>query len=202
MTHPGGAILVFVRAPEPGRVKTRLAAEIGVEAALRVYTRLARHTLAEALALAPEVAVRVHFTPAAAAAAVRRWLGEGPTYLPQRAGGLGERLEQAFREAFTAGFARVVVVGSDLPHLSASLLHRALELLEEQEAVLGPARDGGYYLLGLRRDLPGLFEDISWSTDRVFSQTLARLQAAGIEPVLLETLSDVDIAADLSELPR
>lgn len=202
MTHPEPAILVFVRAPEPGRVKTRLAAEIGAEAALRVYTRLARHTLAEALALAPQVTVRVHFTPAGAAAAVRRWLGEGADYLPQGAGDLGERLEQAFREAFMAGFAPVVVVGSDLPHLSASLLQRALELLEEEDAVLGPARDGGYYLLGLRRDLPGLFEDISWSTDRVFAQTLARLRAAGVEPALLETLSDVDVAADLPELPR
>lgn len=197
MTCPAGAVLIFVRAPEPGRVKTRLAVEIGALEALRVYMRLTRHAVAQALTLAPQVAVHVHFTPADAGARVRRWLGEGPAYLPQAAGDLGERLGQAFQEAFAAGFIRVVVIGSDLPDLSSSLLHRALELLDEHAAVLGPAQDGGYYLLGLREPLPELFRGIAWSTEQVLSQTLARLRAAGIEPALLETLSDVDVAADL-----
>lgn len=197
MTPAAAAVLIFVRAPERGRVKTRLAAGIGAEAALRVYTRLAHHAVAQALALAPEAAVRVCFTPAHAGERVRRWLGEGPTYRPQGAGDLGERLERAFGEAFADGYESVLVIGSDLPDLSTTLLRHALRLLEEREAVLGPARDGGYYLLGLRRHLPELFQGIAWSTERVFAQTLARLRAAGIEPALLETLADVDVAADL-----
>ncbi|HEX2094514.1 MAG TPA: TIGR04282 family arsenosugar biosynthesis glycosyltransferase [Longimicrobiaceae bacterium] len=195
MTSPRSAILVFVRAPEAGRVKTRLAAEIGAEAALRVYVRLAEHALAEARAAGAEV--RVHFTPAEAEATVRGWLGSSAAYLPQGEGELGERLHRAFDQAFADGFERVLVIGSDLPGLSAGRLRRALELLEERGAVLGPAWDGGYYLLGLRAPVPGVFEGIPWSTERVLARTLERLRAAGVEPALLEPLRDVDRAADL-----
>lgn len=195
-TPPRSAVLVFVRAPEPGRVKTRLAAAIGPEAALRVYLRLAEHTLREARALSG-AAVRVHFTPPEAGEAVRRWLGGPADYLPQAGGGLGDRMRRAFEEAFAAGYARVVIVGSDLPGLSAGLLRRALDLLEGHEAVLGPARDGGYYLLGLRRPVPGLFEGIAWSTAEVFAGTLERLRREGVEPALLEVLGDVDEVGDL-----
>ncbi|HEU0078310.1 MAG TPA: TIGR04282 family arsenosugar biosynthesis glycosyltransferase, partial [Longimicrobiaceae bacterium] len=146
-------MLVFVRAPEPGRVKTRLAAAIGAEGALRVYRRLAEHTLAEVRTLADDgVEVRVHYTPADAGAAVREWLDDGPVYLPQAEGGdLGMRMRDAFARAFADGAECVVIVGSDLPELTAALLRRAFDALDAHPAVLGPARDGGYYLLGLRR---------------------------------------------------
>lgn len=192
----GSAVLVFVRAPVAGRVKTRLAASIGAEAALRVYVRLAEHTLREARAV-EGAEVRVHFTPADAGEEVRRWLGEGVRCLPQAEGDLGERMRRAFRDAFVAGHGRVVIVGSDLPELSSSLLRRALALLESHPAVLGPARDGGYYLLGLTRMVPGLFTGIAWSTGEVFAHTLERLRAAGVEPALLEVLGDVDRVEDL-----
>ncbi len=189
------AVLVFVRAPQAGRVKTRLAAGIGAPAALRVYVRLAEHALAQARASG--AAVRVHFTPADAGEAVRAWLGPGAEYLPQAAGDLGERMRGAFDAAFAAGFRRVVIIGSDLPGLSAALLGRAFALLDGREAVLGPARDGGYYLLGLRRPVSGVFGGIAWSTGEVFAATVARLREAGIEPALLEALADLDEAADL-----
>lgn len=189
------AVLVFVRAPEAGRVKTRLAAEIGGEAALRVYVRLAEHALEQARAAGAEV--RVHYTPADAGERVQAWLGPGAAYLPQAEGDLGERMRDAFDAAFAAGFRRVVIIGSDLPDLSAELLRRAFALLDAGEAVLGPARDGGYWLLGLRRPVPEVFRGIAWSTAEVFAETVARLRAEGIEPALLEVLSDVDEAADL-----
>lgn len=189
------AVLVFVRAPEAGRVKTRLAADIGGGAALRVYVRLAEHALAEARAAGAEV--RVHFTPADAGERVRAWLGPGAAYLPQAEGDLGERMRAAFDAAFAAGFRRVVIIGSDLPGLSAGLLRRAFSLLDAGEAVLGPARDGGYWLLGLRRPVPEVFRGIAWSTPEVFEATVKRLREVGIEPALLETLADVDRAADL-----
>ncbi|HEX8211860.1 MAG TPA: TIGR04282 family arsenosugar biosynthesis glycosyltransferase [Longimicrobium sp.] len=188
--------LVFVRAPVAGRVKTRLAAALGAEGALRVYRRLAEHTLHEARALGGEV--RVHFTPADAGAEVRAWLGEGPLYLPQSAGDLGARMEAAFRAAFHDGADRVVIIGSDLPDLSTALLRRAFDALESHPAVIGPARDGGYYLLGMRMMIEGLFDGIPWSTDEVLARALERLHAAGIEPALLDTLSDVD---ELDDLP-
>jgi len=191
------AILVFVRAPEAGRVKTRLAAEIGAEAALRVYRRLAEHAVAEARALGPDVVVRVHYTPGAWGDAVRAWLGADAAYLPQGDGDLGARMRAAFEAAFAAGHPRVLIIGSDLPGLSADVLRRALWLLDAHPAVVGPAADGGYYLLGLREMIDGVFDGIAWSTERVLDATLARLDAAGCAPAMLEPLRDVDVAADL-----
>lgn len=189
-------ILIFVRAPRAGRVKTRLAAEIGSAAALRIYRRLAEHTVREALRLSG-AEVYVHYTPADAGEEVREWLGDGPAYLPQPEGDLGERLRYAFDEAWVAGADRVLVTGSDLPDVSAELLERAFSLLDSRAAVLGPARDGGYYLLALRRPVSGIFRQIDWSTNRVLAQTQDRLQAAGITPALLELLTDVDEVTDL-----
>ncbi len=187
---------MFVRAPEAGRVKTRLAASIGADAALRVYRRLAEHTVREALAVAG-AEVRVHYTPADAEAIVRAWLGDGPMLLPQAAGDLGERMRDAFARAFANGHRRVVIIGSDLPEMRAGLLHRAISLLDGHQAVIGPARDGGYYLLGLTRLVEGVFEGIAWSTPGVLQATLERLEVAGITPALLETLTDVDVVGDL-----
>ena len=187
--------LVFVRAPERGRVKTRLAAALGEEGALRVYRRLAEHTVREARALGGEL--RIHFTPAEGEAGVRAWLGEGPLYLPQAEGDLGVRMEAAFAAAFAAGAERVVIIGSDLPGLTTDLLRRAFDALATHPAVLGPAHDGGYYLLGMTAPLPGIFHDIPWSTAAVLPLTLARLHAAGLHPALLDPLADVDEVEDL-----
>jgi rSAM/selenodomain-associated transferase 1 len=193
------ALLLFVRAPEVGRVKTRLAAEIGADAALRVYRRLAEHAVAEARALAPGAALRIHVTPADAIGAVHGWLGGEAVYLPQSEDDLGGRMRTAFAEAFAAGHGRVVIIGSDLPGLSADALRRAFAALDAHRAVVGPARDGGYWLLGLREMVPGVFDGIAWSTDRVLAATLERLRAAGCEPALLEALGDVDRAEDLPD---
>lgn len=187
--------MVFVRAPDAGRVKTRLAAALGAEGALRVYRRLAEHTVREARAVDAEL--RIHFTPAGREHEVRAWLGHGPRYLAQAEGDLGARIEAAFRAAFQDGAERAVIVGSDLPELSAALLRRAFDALDEHPAVLGPARDGGYYLLGMRMMIPGVFDGIPWSTDAVLARTLERMRAAGVEPALLPTLADVDEAKDL-----
>lgn len=197
-SKPRRAILVFVRAPQPGRVKTRLAAAIGDHAALRVYRRLAEHTLAQVRALvAEDVEVRVHYAPADAGDAVRAWLGAGPAYLPQADGDLGARMMDAFARAFAGGVERVVIVGSDLPEVSASVLRRAFGLLDAHPAVIGPAKDGGYYLLGLRGMIGGIFEGITWSTSAVLEATLDRFHAAGIDPARLEELADVDTVDDL-----
>lgn len=194
---PAACILIFVRAPEPGRVKTRLAAEIGAAAALRVYRRLAEHAVQEALAVG-SAAVRVHFTPGDAGDVVRGWLGAGPDYLPQAASGdLGARMRAAFEEAFAAGYRRVVVIGSDLPGLSAELLRRAIGLLDGHRVVVGPAADGGYYLLGMTERVGALFEGVPWSTDQVLARTLEILRSMEIAPALLPRLRDVDTVHDL-----
>lgn len=191
------AVLIFVRAPELGRVKTRLAAEVGAETALAVYRRLAEHTVHEALAAVPPDHIRIHFTPPDTEPIVRAWLGSGPGYIPQADGDLGQRLETAFAQAFGAGYTRVLVVGSDLPGISAALLRSAVDALGDSDAVLGPAQDGGYWLLGLRRPMPEAFRGVPWSTADTCRHTVARLRAAGVQPLLLTEMTDVDTAADL-----
>lgn len=190
------ALLMFVRAPRIASVKTRLAAGLGEAAALRVYRRLAEHALREANAV-KNADLRIHYTPSDAGDEVRVWLGEDPCYLPQPEGDLGARMEAAFGAAFTAGYARVMIVGSDLPGLTSALLERGFAALEEHPAVLGPAEDGGYWLLGLRKPAAGLFEGIPWSTPEVLPRTVARLRGADLEPALLPTLRDVDEAEHL-----
>lgn len=178
-------------------MKTRLAAEIGADAALRVYRRLAEHAVVEARAAGGDVALRIHFTPADAGEAVRAWLGDGATYLPQVDADLGGRMRYAFEAAFAEGHRRVVIIGSDLPGLTAELLRAAFDHLHHHPAVLGPANDGGYYLLGLREMMSELFHNIPWSTGEVFDRTMTKLRALGITPALLPALGDVDLAADL-----
>jgi uncharacterized protein len=194
---PARAVLVFVREPVAGRVKTRLAAEVGPVAALRVYRALAEQAVAAARDSGAEV--RVHCTPPDedARRRVAAWLGGGVAYLPQAPGGLGERMRAAFAEAFAAGHARVVVIGSDLPEMSPAVLAEAFAALETHPAVVGPALDGGYYLLGMREMVDGVFDGIDWSTPAVLAQTLARFRAAGVEPARLAVRRDVDRAADL-----
>jgi uncharacterized protein len=190
-------VLVFVRGPERGRVKTRLAADIGDDAALAVYQRLGRHTVDAARALGSAVRVRVCHTPDGAGDAVAAWLGDGVEYCGQGEGDLGGRMARAFADAFAGGAERVLIVGSDLPDLTPGLLRDAIAKLDAHPAVLGPARDGGYYLLGLRQPMPSIFRNVPWSTDRVLEVTLERFAAAGIEPAMLPELADVDTADDL-----
>lgn len=180
-------------------MKTRLAADIGADAALLIYRRLAGHAVAQARAVGTGVSVRVHFTPGGAEREVREWLGDGAAYLPQIGADLGERMRNAFSHAFAAGHGRVVIIGSDLPDLSAELLRDAFARLDSAPVVLGPARDGGYYLLGMRAMVPGIFDGIAWSTAEVLDRTVEKLHAHGITPALLPVLGDVDVAADLPE---
>jgi uncharacterized protein len=189
------AVLVFVRAPKRGAVKTRLAAGVGEAMALRIYRGLAEHTVRQARATG--AVVRVCVTPDDAVGAVADWLGPGATYLPQGSGTLGDRLTRAFEEAFRAGHAPVIVVGSDLPELSSDLLRRAIARLARTPAVVGPAEDGGYYLLGMNTWVADVFHEIPWSTPSVLRLTLRRMAEQGVVPSLLETLRDVDRAADL-----
>jgi uncharacterized protein len=191
-------LLVFVRAPVAGTVKTRLARDIGEPAALAVYRRLVERTLGAARAIARDgIRVRVHHAPSDAGDEVRAWIGPGPDLLPQGDGDLGERMARAFDGAFRDGATRVVIVGSDLPDVSPGLIRRAFRGLEERPAVLGPALDGGYYLLGLRAPAARLFTGVPWGTGRVLQVTLERLRREGRDPVLLEPLRDVDRAGDL-----
>jgi uncharacterized protein len=192
------AILLFVKYPQPGKVKTRLAATLGAEMAADIYRRLVAAVLA---GLPDGDDLIVAFDPQEKRAQITEWLqsllaGRRADFVPQAAGGLGGRLEQAFAEAFARGFAKVAVIGSDCIELTPAVFSETWEALETHGAVLGPSTDGGYYLLALREPCAALFRGVAWSTDVVRAQTLAQAQAAGLVVHELAELPDIDTEAD------
>ncbi len=193
------AILVFARAPERGRVKTRLAASLGDRAALAIYRALGRRVVR---ALAPlGDAVAIVGTPDDAAPALRTWLGARLAVEPQGDGDLGARMRRAVARQLDRGAERVVVVGTDCPEVDATVVADALARLASHDVVFGPAADGGYYLVGVRRGaadraLAALFEDVPWSCAETLRVSLAQAAAAGLAVALLPVLHDVDTAAD------
>jgi rSAM/selenodomain-associated transferase 1 len=196
-------LIVFMRYPEAGRVKTRLMPALGPEGAAAVHEAMACHTLAWAEDLERRLGahVEIRFDGGSIEAMAARF-GRGRDYVAQPSGDLGERLARAAADAFDAGDRPVVLVGTDCPGITAEIAHRAFEALKHQTVVLGPARDGGYYLIGLARPLPSLFEGVNWGTEQVLAQTRRRSEAAGLSPVLLPELDDVDRPEDLAVWER
>jgi rSAM/selenodomain-associated transferase 1 len=186
-------VIVFIKAPRVGTVKTRLAQKIGAAAACDAYKTL-MSTVLRSIAALPNVQLR--HSPDEAEAEVEHWRKPGWTTAPQGTGDLGLRLQRAFSDAFNSGASRVVIIGSDCPWLSAADIQQAWSDLETHDVVLGPARDGGYWLVALRQPLPELFEEISWSTANVLGQTVERANSRGLRVRLLRELRDVDTLED------
>ena len=192
-------LLIFVKNPFPGFVKQRLAAEIGDREALRVYRAVTEKVLS---AVEPERnekkwAMAVAHWPPDAGGSIRCWLGSGLRLFPQRGNDLGERMKNAFQAGFSDGYQKIIVIGSDCPALTAEHIADGFALLGSRDAVFGPAADGGYYLIGLTRQAPCLFNGISWSTERVLSQSIDKCRNAHLTWDLLEELRDIDTADDL-----
>jgi len=186
----------MARHPVAGRVKTRLAATLGADAACALYRAFVLD-LAERLGAMP-YAVTWAYTPPDAPFPE---LLPGAGCRPQRGRDLGERLTGAIGEEFAAGPGPVIAIGADAPHIpAAALAEAAAALAHGADVVLGPAADGGYYLIGLGRPAPDLFAGIAWGTAGVLEATLARAGAAGLAPHLLPPSFDVDQPADLARL--
>jgi rSAM/selenodomain-associated transferase 1 len=199
MSTNSNRLVVFTRAPRPGSVKTRLAEAIGAEAACGAYRQLVEALLANLTAL-PGVELR--FTPADASAEVNPWLRADWSAVPQSEGDLGQRLHAAFAAHFLADAQRVIIIGSDCPDVTAADIEDAWLALEGHDVVLGPALDGGYWLIGLRAASPELFADMPWSTDRVFGETMHRARERNMRVAVLHELSDVDTPADWERWTR
>jgi hypothetical protein len=187
--------VLFARAPVLAAVKTRLARDVGDARALELYTWLGARVAARVFAGGAYAKV-VAFTPAGAGAEVRAWLPGADEYVAQADGDLGARMAAAVAAALGRGRGRVVVVGTDCPAVDAGRVEEALARLVEVPCVLGPALDGGYYLIGAAAELP-VFTDMSWGTGEVLAATRARLRAAGLAWSELAPARDVDTAADL-----
>ena len=195
-------ILLFVKYPEPGKVKTRLEPLLGKVHAAGLYECFVRDLL-ETLNGTGHV-LTILFAPPEKGIEVARLFGKGHQYRPQEGADLGERMKNAFLGCFAEGKTSVVLLGSDLPDLFGGILQDAFSSLATSDGVLGPSVDGGYYLIGFRKEgfLPSIFDNVPWSTDSVLSETLKRFHEARRTVALLPWGRDLDTPEDLRDFRR
>jgi len=187
--------MVFVKNPELGKVKTRLAKTMGDERALEVYKELLQHTSNVANKVTSDKAVFYSsFIDKA-----DMWANEAYDKYLQEGNDLGEKMLNAFGLAFQQGYEKIIIIGSDCYELAPEIVEQAFVRLEEKDVVIGPAKDGGYYLLGMKSLYMKLFSNKPWSTENVLVDTLLDVKEMGLNYELLETLSDVDHETDLEE---
>jgi rSAM/selenodomain-associated transferase 1 len=184
-------LLVFTRNPELGKVKSRLAKGVGQENALTIYKQLLQHT--HDVVIENECTKRIGYS-----VKVREndlWEASLFEKFQQEGEDLGQRMEYAFAQAFSDGYKKVIIIGSDLYDLQPHHLEEAFDALTSHDAVIGPAKDGGYYLLGMRSLIPDVFENKEWGSNSVLKDTLENLTPYTVHT--LEELNDIDFAEDL-----
>ena len=197
---PAQRLLVFARLPELGRVKTRLAASIGDAGALAAYETMLRDLLASIGDVSAETEIEILWAPTETAngAALTRAFGDFPTAM-QAGATLSERLAMAFSDRFFFhATQKIIAIGVDDPSLPRTLIDSAFALLDSCEWVIGPAEDGGYYLIGCRVGAfdPMIFENVAWGTSTVFATTMSRIAESGSSVAVLPVRWDVDVAED------
>jgi len=187
------ALIIFIKNPELGKVKTRLAKSIGNQKALEVYEILQEKTREVSLGVnaqrflfySEEVNLKDD------------WLDTNFVKRLQDNGGLGERMEAAFKTAFENGAQKAIIIGSDCYDITSELIELAYQKLDDSDTVIGPANDGGYYLIGMKKNQPDLFQDMTWSTETVFQNTIDKITKLNRTFEALPTLIDIDTEEDL-----
>lgn len=190
-------LIIFVKNPELGKVKTRLAATIGENKALNIYKKLLDHTRKTAINVQTDkVVFYSDFIDHS-----DEWEEKIFQKKVQNGAALGERMHNAFKWAFEKKYDAVCVIGSDCYELTEEVLIGAFKKLETKNVVVGPSFDGGYYLLGMTKLFPSLFKNKHWSTGTVFKETINDIEIHNLSASLLEVLHDVDVESDLKMLP-
>jgi hypothetical protein len=185
-------LIIFIKNPISGKVKTRLADAIGNEKALEVYHQLLTITRS----VVEEVNCTRHLFYSDEIEN-DKWDNDKFNKHVQEGDSLGSRMKNAFTQVFALGAKKALIIGSDCPHITSELLNTGFEILSEKDVVIGPAKDGGYYLLGMKEPLPFLFDEKEWSTDTVFEDTVVDLMENRLTYGRLPQLSDVDTIYDL-----
>jgi len=193
------SLLLFIKSPEKGSVKSRLAASVGEETALEVYKNFVLDLVA-ALQKGT-LTLRIYFSPEGSKETIENWLPRS-VCIAQEGKDLGERMENAFLRSFSSGFQRALLIGSDIPDLPVAIIDEAAFSLEESDAVIGPSSDGGYYLIGFRNAtfLPDVFHGIRWGTASVFRSTMEVFERSCYRVHVLPLWHDVDTVDDLRSL--
>ncbi len=197
MTHQK-KLIIFTRYPEPGTTKTRLISALGANGAAELHRQMAELAVSVARDLRASTGIAIEIRYAGCDdSKMRQWLGNDFEYAVQTGLDLGDRMDNAFKAGFDQGCNRIVVMGSDCPELTSDILKAAFHALDHHPVVLGPASDGGYYLVGLKQRVSNVFQDIPWGTQNVLEVTRKVLSSLEASCVLLEQLSDVDTPEDL-----
>lgn len=199
------ALVIFAKAPIPGQVKTRLCPPLTPDEAATLHGSFVLDTLERTKTAIAKLKLPIDRYLACAPSTTHVFFKimeerQGVKVLDQAGDDLGARMNQAFEVIFSRGYQRVLIVGTDVPTLPLDHFQQALALIENHDLVLGPAPDGGYYLIGLKRVAPELFTDIPWSTDQVLKLTQDKSASLGLQTALLPSWRDVDTLADLQAL--
>ena len=192
-------LIVFAKDPKPGKVKTRLFSRFSPEDAAGLYRAFILDTLKKALSVSADCHL-LCYAPADAEASMRGIAGQGWILTPQSEADLGVRMATSLRHSLNSGAERVILIGTDIPSLPSNNLTQAFDALKDNDVVLGPSTDGGYYLIGVKADHPGLFKDIEWTTSTVFASTTRRIQRAGLRLALVPPWYDVDTPEEVAFL--
>ncbi|MEO6130325.1 MAG: TIGR04282 family arsenosugar biosynthesis glycosyltransferase [Saprospiraceae bacterium] len=190
------ALIIFAKNPEAGNVKTRLAASIGNEAALSVYQKLLSYTAS----ITKELPIEKIIFYSDHVIQHDIWDNKHFSKQVQAGSDLGERMTNAFADTFQKGYSKSVIIGTDCPELNAGIIIKAFAYLDLYDVVIGPAEDGGYYLVGMKQLHAQVFENINWSTNTVLDETRMRCDALQLNYSLLPVLRDIDTIEDLKYL--
>ncbi len=193
-------LIMMAKYPEPGQVKTRLAAEIGAGHAAELSKRFILDLLQTLSSRDWEIQMALY--PWERKAEMSTVVGEKYVLVPQRGRDLGERMEHVFIQLFAEAFQEIIMIGADAPDLPAEFVVEAFSALADHDAVLGPACDGGYYLIGFRRGIfsPQVLDGLPWSTPEIFVQQLKRLREQNLQVYILPPWQDIDTLADLKKM--
>ena len=194
--------IIFVRSPQIGKVKTRLSKTFGAETVLKIYKSFVQDVIETVKKHTDHI--RISYYPMGAGDEVWEWLGDGFHYMPQEGKHLGDRMRNAFTRAFSDGFYRVVLLGTDIPDLPGSIIDEAFSKLSCHPSVIGPALDGGYYLIGFQQEnfIPRAFDNIPWGTQHVLNKTLSVFKEAKQNIHILPSWQDTDDYKDLLALNK
>ena len=189
----------MIKYPEPGRVKTRLAGDIGPEKAALICRHMTERIMKQTAPVAAEYERFVFYDPQERVQDFVSWLPH-EKFMLQTGGDVGERMDNAISYLLENGAEKAVITGADIPDLTSRIIIQAFEMLDHVDVVVGPARDGGYYLIGMKSPMPELFRNIPWSTKDVFSETVRTLKHSGKSYGVLPALSDLDTIEDLGHI--
>ncbi|MBI5848910.1 MAG: TIGR04282 family arsenosugar biosynthesis glycosyltransferase [Nitrospirae bacterium] len=192
---------IMIKYPEPGRVKTRLARDVGHKKAAEIYRDITELVIINTLPVGQNYRRIILYDPPERLGDFEQWL-PGNHFVLQQGNDIGERMDNAIRELLTHGAERAVLTGADIPGLNSDVIAGAFTALDHADLVIGPAKDGGYYLIGMKKPHPEIFLNITWSTAEVLEQTVGVIEELHLTVAYTPVLADTDRVEDLAHFPR